>query len=455
MPSEKIQFLINNLQENLEVEVKNWLGGLATNEERSKLAKEIIALANSGGGYIFIGFSDEGEGHPEIEPEQGQLEAFTQDTVSDIVRRYVEPPCQCGLEFYTRDGSEIRHPVIIVPGEHRTPVWAKRSSPGQGGAGDERTLEITRVYVRRPGGASEPARTQDDWEKLLDRLVKARQSDQLDAIREILNPSDRIVPQTPALDEWDAESLALWKQRIEPLQEEDARRLRNGFWTFSFSITPFDRPALVELNEGLEREMPSISGWPPFTYIHREPLRPHPRGDVIEAWLAEPHDAETLVEQHDHHDYWRVSRSGMGFLLRPMQEDSPHYLANMRPRPEGPHFDWIIPIYRAVELLKFVESFAQKFSTENAEYNVILKYYGMAGRTLQQHNFRYLVRDGARCTEDEVESRLSGTVAEISFSLEERVHALMAPIYEQFEFTSLAKTLVDNVTRDALNDRRR
>ena len=54
------QYLIDNLQEGLQVEVKNWLGGLKDNHHKAKLAKEIIALANSGGGQIFIGFNDKG-----------------------------------------------------------------------------------------------------------------------------------------------------------------------------------------------------------------------------------------------------------------------------------------------------------------------------------------------------------------------------------------------------------
>ncbi len=69
MTDSKIIFLINNLSEGLEVEVKNWLGGLQSNDEKAILAKEIIALANQGGGYIFIGFEDEGDGHPETDPK--------------------------------------------------------------------------------------------------------------------------------------------------------------------------------------------------------------------------------------------------------------------------------------------------------------------------------------------------------------------------------------------------
>lgn len=61
--SDRIEHLINNLTERLDVEVKNWLNGPRTNDDKARLAKEIIALANSVGGDIFIGFEDEGAGH--------------------------------------------------------------------------------------------------------------------------------------------------------------------------------------------------------------------------------------------------------------------------------------------------------------------------------------------------------------------------------------------------------
>lgn len=181
MPDERIQFIIDNLQESLDVEVKNWLNGLASRDDEARLAKEIIALASGGGSYVLIGFDDAGADSPEIEPEEGQLEAFTQDAISNLVERNAMPPCQCRVEEYKRAGSEQEHPVIVVPGEHRTPVWARRGSPN-----DE--LQNGKVYIRRPGGRSEVARNQDDWEKLIDRLIQARQADILDAIREIITP---------------------------------------------------------------------------------------------------------------------------------------------------------------------------------------------------------------------------------------------------------------------------
>jgi len=249
MADPKVQFILDNLQENLEVEVKNWLNGLQDNGNRAKLAKEIIALANNGGGYVFIGFDDEGAGLPEIQPGAGELEAFTQDAIASVVQRYVAPPCQCRLELATRADSNITHPIIIVPGNHRTPLFATRGGPNQ-------ELESGKVYVRRPGGYSEVARNQDDWEKLIERLVKARQSEMLGAIREVLDPSSRILPEEESsLEDWQAENYAAWQQIVDEFVPDDPRRLAEGRWTISFVIRPFETENLGQLNNVLDREM--------------------------------------------------------------------------------------------------------------------------------------------------------------------------------------------------------
>lgn len=444
MTDEQIQALIDNLQEGLYVEVKNWLGGLVEERERARLAKEIIALANSGGGAIFIGF-DDADGHPEVAPAAGQLEAFSQDGVAAVVARYVSPPCQCRVAYARRTGSDVRHPVIVVPGDHRTPLYASRADP------EQRLLQTGQVYVRRPGGASEPSRTQDDWEKLIDRLVKARQDDLLAAMRKVINPlagADQAA--RPNLEEWDRESYATWQAKLADLPADSVHRLAAGHFTFSFSIEGFQTESLNALNDTLSRDVPAYSGWPPFTYLHGAGRRPVARGDMIEAWLANPAEQEA-----DSSDYWRVSREGKGFLVRPMQEDNPDFMQNRNPRPIRPLFDWTLPIYRAAELLKFVETLALRYAGPNAQVSVILRYYNAAGRRLCSHNFRLNVIEGARCVEPTISSNLTFPAQEIGINLEEKVQALLVPIFEQFEFTQLPKALVDHVVAEALGNRRR
>ena len=53
--------LIKEPRETLDVEVKEWLD-LADNDHRAGIAKETIALANHGGGYIVVGFKEMDDG---------------------------------------------------------------------------------------------------------------------------------------------------------------------------------------------------------------------------------------------------------------------------------------------------------------------------------------------------------------------------------------------------------
>lgn len=449
---DRIEHLINNLTERLDVEVKNWLNGLQTNDDKAKLAKEIIALANSGGGDIFIGFDDKGVGHPEVPHRPGELEAFSQDSIADLVHKYATPPFQCRIEFRRREGCEVAHPVITVPGDHRTPVMAKRGSP------DGNALRQGTVYVRRPGGHSEPARTQDDWEKLLDRLVRARGNEMLDAIRAVLNPPGNVAVADTGLESWDRESRELWQDRIEQLQANDPRRLEHGHWTISFAISPFSEPSIGELNKALEREMPAHSGWPPFTYLHREPKRPKPAGESIIAWLVNPEDPPAGYPDNIDADFWRVARSGHGFLLRDYEEDSVHYARRLETRRHQArrqqtsgsqrHFDWILPIYRMTEILKFVEALADRFGEPQAMCRILLRYYGMNNRTLSRRKLSYPPPPVGTCMQSIVESRMECAVSELGPLLPERVHALLAPVYLQFDFAELPQALVnDRVSR--------
>ena len=444
MPDPKVQFIIDNLQENLEVEVKNWLNGLQDNANKAKLAKEIIALANNGGGYVFIGFDDASADLPEIQPNAGEFEAYTQDAIAAVVHRYVTPPCQCVLEFAARTGSNITHPVIIVPGNHRTPLFAVRGGPNG-------EIENEKVYVRRPGGYSEAARNQDDWEKLLERLVKARQSEMLGAIREILDPSSRILAkEESSIEDWQAESYAAWQQKIGDFEADDPRRLERGHWTVSFAIRPFETENLGRLNTALDREMPRHSEWPPFTYLHCDHVRPWPQGDLITAYLGELQPKERPADRVQHCDFWRISRDGKGFMLRPMQEDGERYLEEVSPRPVGPFFDWTLPTDRMTEVLKLIEALGVRFGREGAEFELLVTYYSTNGRRLEQSGRRYALTGRAMCHVDQLQNRISAPISDIATNLEELVFALLKPIYEQFEFTTLSRQLVTKVVADIL-----
>ena len=438
MPSNKIEQIASALRETLDIEVKNWLGGLTERTDQAKLAREIIALGNHGGGYIFIGFSDV-EGHPEIQPRDNEERAFTQDIISGVVERYIEPSCQVNVETVQLAGSEIAHPVITVPGSHRTPLWAKR------GAADEEILKNATIYIRRPGAKSEPPRTQDDWEKLIDRFVKSRQSELVAAMRSVLNPE--LTPSgvsTEALNNWEVEGKDKWVSYIANLPSNDPRRFTTGYWTASFYIEGFEISSISDLNSYLRDEFPSFSGSRPFFYSQDEGRRPISLGNVIEAWLGNFEATHGNNHIASISDFWRLSTLGYGYIIRSFSEDDPSYCSNRSPRPTPPNFDRVYHAYRVAELLRAIESLALRFSSRDANFTLKITYHGMLGRSLESSDFNWTFEHDGTSNVDIIESEISGSVALISTNLEEMIVSLLDTVYGHFDFGKTIPTVVAN-----------
>src|SRR4051812_28510068 len=82
-------------RETLDIEIKEWLD-LTSHNQRANVAKEIIALANHGGGFLVIGLQEDvgGQFQPALH-RPPNLYAWSQDDIQGIIRKYIEPPFQC------------------------------------------------------------------------------------------------------------------------------------------------------------------------------------------------------------------------------------------------------------------------------------------------------------------------------------------------------------------------
>jgi hypothetical protein len=137
-------------------------------------------------------------------------------------------------------------------------------------------------------------------------------------------------------------------------------------------------------------------------------------------------------------------------MLRPMQEDNPDYRSRVTPRGDGPFFDWVLPIYRSTEILKFIEKLGSLFGTDESCFELMLEYEGTDGRYLEQDSLRYNLSRGGTCRQDSIKNSISAPLSDISTNLQEILLSLLGPIYEQFDFTVLPPALVHSVVREAL-----
>jgi len=162
LSEDELRNLLNAPRETLQVELKQWIDP-ASPEGSAKIAKGCMALRNNNGGFLVIGFDD--DGNPDIANAPGDVETdFHTDVVQGIVTQYSSEPFPIEVQFGEKDGH--LYPVIAVPSGVRTPVAAKRDLPFSG----RMLIKHNAVYVRSLSSnntvsSSEPRR--GDWERLV------------------------------------------------------------------------------------------------------------------------------------------------------------------------------------------------------------------------------------------------------------------------------------------------
>ncbi len=176
---QEIEGYIAEPNETMTVEHKVWLD-LTEDAGKAKLAKSAMALANSGGGAIVFGFREDTQAGRVLfsEARPAEIQRYGADAVNAAIARYAKPPFHCDVHHATHPITGNEHAIVIVPGDHRTPIMTIRDC--------DRVLGQNKVYVRKPGPKSEDARTPEEWSQVLDGCLRARRDDLLDAFRVIL-----------------------------------------------------------------------------------------------------------------------------------------------------------------------------------------------------------------------------------------------------------------------------
>lgn len=427
----ELQALLAYPREDLHIEVKRWLD-LTDEEHKADLAKAMLALANSGGGHILIGFVQSDTGYvPEV-PRPQDLQVYSHDTVNAIIRSYADPAFHCEVHHISDPGTGEPFPVIVVPGGHRVPIRAKRDGPAN------RHVKENTYYVRRPGPSSEPPRTAQEWDELLRRCLLAQREELLDSIRAIIlgepaSPEAGMDAKRKDLNQWISQSRARWEAAVtQRLGAGERERYQHGTWYVAYAIIgDFEPPSLSDLLELLRAVEGRESGWPPWWVPSREQIEPYAYEGVAECLMADPeHD---WLPDGAHSDFWRASREGKLFLLRGYQDDGID--AQKRGVQPGEAFDFVLPIWRVAECLLHAHRLAARLAGESASVLIRFTWEGLANRVLSNWACpgRYLSRY-RRCYQSTVTSELLIAARAIIDQFPEAVKELTRPLYEAFAF---------------------
>jgi hypothetical protein len=425
------ELLLSEPREDLSVEYKGWLD-LSTNNGRATIAKAAIALANHGGGFIVLGFTE----NQNALVSQAKLEGIppiTQDAVNAAVRRYADPEFHVEVHDLTHPSTGIEHVVVSVPS---VPVMSKRNC--------ESILFQNRCYIRKPGPRSEEPQNGDEWRTLLNRCVRAQREDMLNAIRAIVTGGIEVGNAVPTAEEalaaFAEAAQRRWSDIVADLPSTTSARFPLGYYEMAFSLAGADPAA--SLKELLDRLSTArrikLTGWSAFLAMHIPGLAPYPHEDFVEAWLGRPISGATDVASLEpvRCDFWRASRSGQLYTIRGYLEDS------SPDRPPGTCMDMAVPVWRVGEGLLFATRLAETFEGVK-QILVRCRFTGLKGRALVSiDNSRIAFGDSISRTND-VLVQTRATPAEVQDSLTELTLQLLTPLYERFDFFQLPISLVD------------
>ena len=217
------------------------------------------------------------------------------------------------------------------------------------------TVVLHACYIRRPGPESAPASsTSADWNSLLERCLRNRKADMLDAIRGILQGNLRAADVPPGTLCCSAAGRFCrgCPEQVEYVggSAPGLRPLHGSLFgryeiDFRFEAAASGLSALLEAMT--LRFWDPVHGLAPRSGSQNDlKLRRSPSTGAVQCWLGLPETAR-LPGDAAHCDFWRVTPGAKAYLARGLQEDG------LDGRTPGTLFDVTLPIWRTGEVLLY------------------------------------------------------------------------------------------------------
>lgn len=370
--------------EDLDVEFKRSLP-LTDNVGKAKLAKEICALANHGGGWIILGRNDDGS-YPDALPDE--IINVDQDHINQIAAAYLQPAPHCSVSFQQPSGIRFSVPVIWVPPCGTSPVCGKKNGPSDDRG---RTQGIVKGvhYIRKAGPVSAPIDSPDEWQDVIRRCVLSDKTSLLGALSTMIE-QPRTAPENEEQNLLDANfdyTVELWTE--EARQHPYPVDLTNNFVAYGFQLlnaTPVTTRQIIECLRHRPRDAPG--GYQFFEANYNNPYRPF----VIDVADIAGLEVHVNTPAFDQRAIWRFSESLIGVEIVSYWEDTEWIkeaveVRSSRTWERGQHI-WISQQIAYVNsFLSTVKHIADYFNF-TGEVRIRVRFSGLRGRNLKSTNIR-------------------------------------------------------------------
>jgi len=280
-----------------------------------EIVKDILAMANTLGGYIVIGVSEQENAFEWEGLTIEQAKSLETSRINRFLQNYADPPINTLLKKIDHEGKTFV--IIEVPRFYDTPHICQKDYPS--------VLNAPALYVRTDTNESAPLKSSSDFRSIVEQAVRNRSDQMLASMRAILTGSP-------------AHSSESDKEKFERQLKEAIGRFESfrafpdkdysGYRETSFHPSHFEKArfSLDDLYAAVKRAYANFKGWPFLYWAEDRSDISYAIQDGIETFLMTQDFAG-----HDRLDFWRLQQSGFFYHRVLMREEGVTRSKNMPP----------------------------------------------------------------------------------------------------------------------------
>ncbi len=306
-PNEQLIRALHQDHESRDVDYKAAMAWDTKAGEGKKLCcgviKDILAMANSGGGLIIFGVDELADksfqrgGVPAT-----MLPSWETTKVNSFVQTYVDPPINVAIRRFS--DNDLTFIALDVPPFPDMPHLCVSDYPG--------VLVQFALYVRTANNASAPVGSSADFNTIIERAVRNRGDMMMETMRSILVGAN-ITP-TLSDDEQFAQQLNEAQERAQDSYPGDwpvfVGHREASWWPARFEAMRFP---LDTLTPAVQKAHIDYHGWP-FLWYSPGRFNPVALQDGIESVIASPSALNHPFT------YWQLRQSGLFYHKEVMPE---------------------------------------------------------------------------------------------------------------------------------------
>jgi hypothetical protein len=441
---EKLKYLVSFLEypeETALIEYKSAIEFEPQSDFGAKLVKHILGQANTGGGYIVIGFREDSSQHLQRDSNlTDQVSgSFETTKLSQTVDSFLVPGQRIELQVHKIPLEGRIYPLISTQGFRDSPYFCGKTYLG---AKSKPILKEGAIYVRDLAAKTVMAAGPEHWNSILKTAVAQRQTEFVENLRTLLGQLGLTVTNTqtvPGVESSElTESNEAWFTSESNSAREILRKLDSQAGFFELYHSPTRKIPNWDQSELLvaaEKSVVRKTGWPIGIVSRRPDSAPKPAAFGIRA----------LIESSGFGfvDSWALAKNGAYYFIRQLDEDS-HKNAARHGEQKSIYFD--TRIWRVAESLLHCSNLYKQLGVESDQsISIKILHSGLKDRVLGVGDPMRMMQWDRKSHENESSWDKIVPLGSIEADLKELTRDVTNELFMLFEFWRPDETIFDQI----------